>query len=1818
MRSSSASLHTKRVRQFLRFLALLLVACLLSVFAPPAPQLAALPSSFHDLRALRADAVTSSNRISPTLDPRYPLEGVQTAKLQPADLVRDASFGYAMAISGDTLVVSARGTQLAYVFTRDQASGAWQQAARLGPGTPPAGGTFFAQSIAIDGDTIVVGSFEPMYSHEGMAYIYGRNQGGTNAWGLVTTLQAHDPFIYRYFGSSVAINGDTVVIGAPGNDDSFGAEVGAAYVFERNQGGVNQWGEAAKLSAADSRNWDLFGQAVAIDGDTIAVGAPRDTSVDSRPGATYTFERNVSGSSAWQQIARLEASDSSSKNEFGAAVALNGDTLVVGAVPVGAAYIYQRDAGGSRHWGERKKLMASDNPGGAAFGYAVAVQNDRIAVGATDAVLADYQGGAAYVYDRNAGGIDNWGEQTRLLPHNEPDYGAFGSAVALRADEVLVGAYNYQYQINNTGAAFAFRLYPRPHLGDDTAATDEELPVAISVLSNDSTPAATGSLDPASVKVAAAPAHGATSVNLSSGAITYTPQHDFNGLDSFVYSAGNSVGTSQTATVTVTVRPVNDPPEFISTAPPRITAYSPYRYSITAHDVDSGDTLTVTAPIKPAWLTLAATGNGSAVLSGTPTDADAGEHALSLRVTDAGGLSATQTYTLTVAPNTPPRFVSTPPTYVMEGELYRYPITAVDPDAGQALTITAPLLPSWLQLGQNIQGTTILTGTPDYTAVGDQVVRLRVDDPGRLSDTQTFTLTVSPDRPAPPAGLLAVPISASAIRLSWYNISVNALGVNIERRSTGGVWANVATVGASVATYIDQGLQCGLTYEYRVSAYNQHWSSNPGNVASAAPSDIAPRSFTTDTPQIQIPATGRVTESIVVADPGAIADLDVRVEIDHIYDGDLILSLIAPDGAVVLLSAGNGGPGHDYQGTIFDNEATTPIGSGYAPFSGRYHPQGPLGGLYGKLLAGTWTLQVENRGAFLGVVKSWGLDFSATTGCPGIPPTPTFTPTPSVTPTLTPTPGPTMVPSSTPTNTPTPRPAMVIYVKADDGAPNNGSSWAQAFTKLQDALTIALPGDSIWVAAGTYTPSADGNRNSAFQLVNGVALYGGFAGTETALDQRNWETNSTILSGDLGVVGDPSDNSLTVISSNGATATTILDGFTIANGGVGLSNDHSSPALRNLIVRDNRLGVENNYSNSALTNITFSGNSGGSQGGGMFNYASNLTLQHTTFISNTATEGAGMYNLYSSPALTDITLIGNIATAGGGGMYNDIESNPTLNSVIFRDNKAWQGGGMYGWNSRVTLHNVTFSHNSVTGSGGALYQMFKSAMLDHVTFDSNTAYEGGAIQLAASYAGLNDVTFNRNIAQNEAGSGGAIDITNQSSSSMINVRFIGNSAGLHGGALAIGTGSGAQLINTLFSSNAALAEDGGGIYNEGVLKIYNTTFWHNTAQKNGGALSDYTGGVTLLNSIFWDNAAGSGGPHIFCGITPYIGAQYNLIQGGYPGTGNVSGDPLFVNPNGVDGIPGTLDDDLHLGSGSAAIDAGSNAAVPVGTLADLDHNSRFADDPSVADTGSGAPPLVDMGAYERFAGPAPTPTNTPLPTSTPTPSATPVPPLPMVVKINTSPDTGDGQLSEGEIVRGAVDYLWVTFNTDITKFRRQAFILLIEGDQPGFQTTSCARPSPGDQLLFSSFQSFQLASRTIVLGFYPPKGSTLPDGRYRFIVCDTVTGAYPLLDGDGDGTPGGDFMRNFTIDRTPLTPTPTATTTDTPTSTATAIATTTATSTATATTATSTATATATTTATSTATATATTTPISVPTSTPASTPGLLPHRFYLPLVGAL
>lgn len=213
------------------------------------------------------------------------------------------------------------------------------------------------------------------------------------------------------------------------------------------------------------------------------------------------------------------------------------------------------------------------------------------------------------------------------------------------------------------------------------------------------------------------------------------------------------------------------------------------------------------------------------------------------------------------------------------------------------------------------------------------------------------------------------------------------------------------------------------------------------------------------------------------------------------------------------------------------------------------------------------------------------------------------------------------------------------------------------------------------MAAGTYRPAGPaGDRNATFQLKNGVAIYGGFAGTETLLSQRDWVTNVVTLTGDLNgddlTVGN-SENSYHVVT--GATGAT-LDGVTISGGNA--NNGNICP---------------------------------GACGGGMYNRISSLKLTNVSFSGNSAATGGGMYNVFSSPTLTNVTLNGNSATTSGGGMYNT-SSSPALTNVSFNGNSAINdsGGGMFNINSSSPrLTNVTVSGNRAS-DGGGMVNLFSS------------------------------------------------------------------------------------------------------------------------------------------------------------------------------------------------------------------------------------------------------------------------------------------------------------------------------------------------------------------------------------------------------------------------------------------------------------------------------------------------------------------------------
>ncbi len=352
------------------------------------------------------------------------------------------------------------------------------------------------------------------------------------------------------------------------------------------------------------------------------------------------------------------------------------------------------------------------------------------------------------------------------------------------------------------------------------------------------------------------------------------------------------------------------------------------------------------------------------------------------------------------------------------------------------------------------------------------------------------------------------------------------------------------------------------------------------------------------------------------------------------------------------------------------------------------------------------------------------------------------------------------------------------YVDASASGANTGNSWADAYTTVQDAL--ADPGcTEIWVAEGVYYPDegsgqTNDDRTSTFQLQNGVALYGGFNGTETARSQRDPAANITILSGDIDKNDTNTDgnyiaettadiqgnNAYHVVTGSGTNNTAVLDGFTItagqANGqnanrhrGGGMYNDGGSPTLNNVTFSGNLAsrggGMYNaNHCSPTLTNVTFSGNSVNHHGGGMYNENySSPALTDVTFSGNSAFRGGGMYNgNHSSPALTDVTFSSNSANRHGGGMYNGNYSSPALTDVTFSSNSANRhGGGMYNERGSPTLTNVTFSANSALRGGGMYDGNHSSPALNNVTFSANSAgrYGGGMYNTNYSSPALNNV-----------------------------------------------------------------------------------------------------------------------------------------------------------------------------------------------------------------------------------------------------------------------------------------------------------------------------------------------------------------------------------------------------------------------------------------------------------------------------------------------
>ncbi|MCB9840149.1 MAG: right-handed parallel beta-helix repeat-containing protein [Phycisphaeraceae bacterium] len=504
----------------------------------------------------------------------------------------------------------------------------------------------------------------------------------------------------------------------------------------------------------------------------------------------------------------------------------------------------------------------------------------------------------------------------------------------------------------------------------------------------------------------------------------------------------------------------------------------------------------------------------------------------------------------------------------------------------------------------------------------------------------------------------------------------------------------------------------------------------------------------------------------------------------------------------------------------------------------------------------------------------------------------------------------------------------VLRVREGAVGAGTGATWEDAFPTLQGALAAASAGDEVWVASGTYTPT---DATSSFVASSGVAMFGGFAGTETVRDQRDWNANPTILSGDVGrddtfstgawpsswAVN--SSNAGHVIDASGVDATAIIDGFTITLGHTGPSGTPAGNALM--------------------------------FGSGVFAPAGSPTVRHCRFIRNLAAfaHGGAIY-LYDSDALIeDCAFDQNYVHLGdGGGVFLAGASNVTIRGCTF--------------NACTTVHGGSGGQ----GQGGAIgSQTTGTLTVERCRFTSNVArhfYTSGGIEIARG-GGISSFLGSLVVRACE---------------------FRGNEA--PGGA-GIYTWGPTEVTNSLFWNNrvyeynlSPVAGDGGygaGVAaytrNPGFTTIINCSMVRNQGAEGVGVQTLGIGTVDIRNSIIWGNiASGAGLPPSRWGVKGDFEARYSCIQdlltpipgedppnpADYPGC--IVIDPLLVAPTSGD---------LHLMAASPAIDAAENASVPVGVTTDLDALARFIDDPGAPNVGlpggAGGSAIVDMGAYER-------------------------------------------------------------------------------------------------------------------------------------------------------------------------------------------------------------------------------------------------------------
>jgi hypothetical protein len=697
-------------------------------------------------------SVDDTNAIYPLIvDPIITYEDVMLTASDGADF---DYLGNSVSINGENVVIGAANDDIganqnqgsAYIFGRNQGgTDKWGEVVKL-TASDGADNDSFGYSVFLAGDTLVVGapgdSTFVMFGH-GSVYIFERNLGGPDNWGEVVKITAQDGLAGDYFGNFVSIDGNTLVVGANNDDIGVFEDQGSAYIFDRNQGGSDNWGEVVKITASDGEGVDHFGTSVSISNDTVVVGSwADDIGANMDQGSVYIFERNQGGSDNWGEVKKLIASDGEGGAGFGYSVSITGDTLIIGApgddiganIAQGSVYVLERNQGGADNWGEVVKIIASDGASADFFGISVYIIDDTVAVGADydDIDLNDTQG-SAYVFKRNQGGSDNWGEVTKLIASDGEADDHFGRSVSVSGDIVVVGAPWNNVSANiRQGSAYIYYLnytnnLPSITTADIITAYEDSLYI-IDYEADD--------LDGDELTWSMwTDAGGWLTIGYSVGVLSGTPENSDVGSWTVNVSVSDGHGGIDFSNFTLTVVNINDSPVIITGND--LTALVDELYSVDYEATDDDlDPLTWNLFTNASWLSIDSL---TGVLSGAPTDSKIGSYMVNVSVSDGNGGSDFSEFILEVMIlNNAPVIVTDDVESAFENVLYSVDYDATDEDQ-DPLTWALDTNASWLSLDSS---SGILSGTPSESHVGIYSVKVSVSDGNSENDISEFTLTV--------------------------------------------------------------------------------------------------------------------------------------------------------------------------------------------------------------------------------------------------------------------------------------------------------------------------------------------------------------------------------------------------------------------------------------------------------------------------------------------------------------------------------------------------------------------------------------------------------------------------------------------------------------------------------------------------------------------------------------------------------------------------------------------------------------------------------------------------------------------------------------------------------------------------------------------------------------------------------------------------------------------------------------------------------------------------------------------------------------------